>query len=74
MDKIAAALVRCGCNGNKCGEDDAETIRSAIASLQGLLPEEGKNENAGGESEPEKSTWDARAREIELLEAESKIL
>lgn len=82
MDKIAAALVRCGCNGNKCGEDDAETIRSAIASLQGLLPEKGKNESAGVESEPEestrtkpeKSTWDARAREIELLEAESKIL
>lgn len=82
MEKIAAVLVRCGCDGTKCGEDDAETIRSAIASLQGLLPEKGKNESAGVESEPEestrtkpeKSTWDARAREIELLEAESKFL
>ena len=82
IEKLASVLIRAeGKNDYICGEEDAATVREAVKVLSSFLPkeeheartEEGKPEESTC-GKPGKTTFDSRAREIELLEAESENL
>ncbi len=82
LEKLAAVLSKsAGKNDYICEGEELETVRSAVSAFTALLPREpdpvqakdGKPE-ASTCGKPEQSTFDSRAREIEILLAENETL